>query len=146
MPQIKESITIDRPVNAVFKLVAETKQLDAWQPDVTSAHYSDEKLRVGVMITQNRNSYAMGWKMDLNADIVDYVPNRLIAYKGVLGRFPSNGRIEFESSGMTTTVIELIDIRVMFLYMPFSALIRGAVAKRTRQALHKLKALAESTR
>lgn len=145
MPEIRDAITISRPITTVFQLVADTEQLDQWQPDVTQSHYSEKKLRVGVMITQDRKTYALGWKLDLNADIVDYVPNRKIVYKGVLGRFPATGTIEFESSGGAgTTVTETIDIKIGILHILFTPLIKGAIAKRTRQALQALKALAEN--
>lgn len=146
MPLIKESVSIDRPVTAVFQLVADTTRHRDWQADITDAHYTENKLRVGVMMTQNRSSYALGWRLDLNADVTDYVPNRLIAYKGVLGRFPASGRIEFESSGATTTVIERVDVRMGFLYAIFSPFVSGAMKRRTRQALNGLKATAESAR
>jgi uncharacterized membrane protein len=143
MAEVRDSISINRSITSVFQLAADTDQLDQWQPDVTASHYSDKKLRVGVMITQDRKTYALGWKLDLNADIIEYVPNRTISYKGVLGRFPVLGTIEFESSGGATTVTETIDIKIGILHILFSPLIRGAVSKRTRQSLQALKILAE---
>jgi uncharacterized membrane protein len=143
MAEIRESITINRPITTVFQSVADTDQLDKWQPDVTQSHYSEKKLRVGVMITQDRKTYALGWKLDLNADVIDYVPNRKITYKGVLGRFPTTGTIEFESAGSATTVIETIDVKIGLLQMIFTPLIKGAISRRTRQALASLKKLTE---
>lgn len=143
MPEVRDSININRSITHVFQLAADTQQLDQWQPDVTASHYSEKKLRVGVMLTQDRKTYALGWKLDLNADIIDYVPNRKVTYKGVMGRFPVLGTIEFESSGGSTTVTETIDIKIGLLHILFSPLIRGAVTRRTRQSLQALKALAE---
>jgi uncharacterized membrane protein len=144
MPQISESVTINRPVMAVFRVVVDASRVQEWQPDVTVAHASEDRLRVGVMITQERNTRALGWKLDLNADIIDYVPNRLIEYRGVLGRFPVVGRIEFESSGGTMTVRENLNIRMFFPLNFASPLVSGAMRRRTQTALNKLKNLVES--
>lgn len=143
MPEVTVSQKINRPVFDVFRMFTQVEELEKWQPDLKSAHQTDDRLRVGVMVTYVRSTRAMGWQLDLNADIVDYVPNRLIGYKGIIGRFPATGRIEFESSGGTTTVTETINVRMGFLFGLFSPMVKGALTRRTRNALNKLKEVME---
>ncbi|MFW5771686.1 MAG: SRPBCC family protein [Phototrophicaceae bacterium] len=142
MPEISEAVTINRPVSEVFRLVAEAEHWDQWNPDIIESHYSDNRLRVGTMVTQSRKTRALGWRLDFNVDIVDYAPNRLIEYSGVLGRFPVRGRLAFDGSGGTTTVRETMTVR-MGLYGLFSPFLAGTVRRRTRAALENLKANAE---
>jgi uncharacterized membrane protein len=144
MPQISEKITINRPVNAVFALAIDSSRLPQWQTDILSIYPPDERLRVGVMMTQNRDTYLLGWRLDLNADIVDYAPNRTLGYKGVLGRFPVQGRLEFEGHGGTCDVSETLNIRMGFPFGLFGFLLKSVMRRRTRNALEALKQLAES--
>ncbi len=144
MPQVTHSTTINRPVGDVFRLAGNFDNAPQWQPDVESNHQTEDKMRVGVMITQHRRTRLLGWRLDLNADIVGYQPNRLIEYKGMLGNFNVNGRMEFASSGGTTTVTETMDIRMGFLYGLFAPFMRGVMKRRTRIALENLKTLLET--
>ncbi len=139
MPQVEGSITINKPISEVFRTAIDLGNSHSWQPDVTDTHLSTERVRVGAMVTQVRTTRLFGWKLDLNVDVIDYVPNRMLGYKGVLGRFPVIGQIEFESTGGTTTVREHLNIRMGFLYGIFSPMMKGTMTRRTRQALQALK-------
>lgn len=145
MPEINQSVTINKPVSQVFRYVVDPEKTREWQTDVEAVHQTDDKLRVGVMITQKRETYLLGWKLDLNADVITYQPNNLIEYKGVLGRFPVTGRIEFQSAGGTTTVTENINVRMGFLFGLFSPFLRGVMSRRTQRALKTLKSQLETT-
>jgi uncharacterized membrane protein len=144
MPQIKESITINRPISETFRYATNFNTSPEWQPDVQSVHQSEDKPRAGVMVTQNRKTYMMGTKLDLNADIIDYNLNHFMEYKGVLGKFPARGRLSFESGGGVTTVTETIDIRMGFFYAVFSPFMSRTMSRRTRTALEGLKQRLES--
>lgn len=144
MPHIEQSITINRPVNEVFRIAGNFEKAGEVAPDVMSTHQTEERPRVGVMVTQNRSTRVFSWRLDLNADITGYIPNKIVEYKGVMGRFPVEGRIEFQSAGSTTTVIERIDIRTGCLYSVFNPLLGSAVSRRTRRAQAGLKKHLES--
>jgi uncharacterized membrane protein len=146
MPEIKETITINRPVSDVFRYVADLNNAAQWQPDVVEAHVSGERARVGSFFTHVRTTRLLGWKLDLNADVVNLVPNRLIEYKGAVARFPVRGQYEFESSGGTTVVREYVNVRMGFLYAIFSPLMSSAIAGRTRRSLANLKQTLEAGR
>lgn len=136
--------TIDRPVNAVFRIAADPARFREWQPDVTMSYASEDRLRVGVMLTQNRRATVAGMELHLNADIIDYKPNRLIGYRGVLGRLPMTAEIAFESDGTRTHITESLNVRTPFPYGLFSPFLRRALTRRTRAALAALKQLVES--
>ncbi len=145
MPQIEQSVTINRPISEVFRFAADFEnKAQQWQPDIIQHYQTEDKVRVGVMITQSRSTRLLGWRLDLNADITGYQPNKLIEYKGVLGRFPVLGRLEFSSAGGSTTVTESMDIRLGCLFAPFSPLMTMVMTGRTRRVLERLKQLLES--
>lgn len=144
MPQIECSVSINRPISEVFSFVADFRNAPKWQGDVEEVFLSDSSMRVGVMLTQTRKSRLLGWRLDLNADIITYQPNKLIEYKGILGRFPIHGEISFASSRGVTEVTEAINIRMGFLYGIYSPFMAGTMRRRTSIALQSLKTMMEN--
>lgn len=144
MPQVTHTITINRPISEVFRFAVNFNNAKQWQRDVTETYQSEENVRVGIMVSQRRTTRLFGWKLDLNADVVDYAPNKLLGYKGVLGRFPMYSRMEFTSMGGSTQIIHTYEIRMGFLYGLFSGMMKGVMTRRTRQSLEALKKLMES--
>lgn len=145
MPQVDYTVQINNPINEVFRFASNFNNANQWQPDVIETHQSDDKPRVGVMITQSRSTRLMGWRLDLNADILEFVPNKQVGYKGVLGRFPVQGKLEFNNiGGGVTQVSHVMDIRMGFLYAIFSPMMKGVMTRRTRRELESLKTLMEN--
>lgn len=144
MPQIECSVSINRPISEVFGFVADFRNAPKWQGDVEEVFLSDSSMRVGVMVTQTRRSRLLGWRLDLNADIITYQPNKLIEYKGILGRFPIHGEISFSSSRGVTEVTEAMNIRMGFLYGIYSPFMAGTMRRRTSVALQSLKTMMEN--
>ncbi len=144
MPQVEHTITINRPVGEVFRLVADFRNDPQWQKDVVEVHQTEGSTRIGTMVTEKRNLRVWTWRLDLNVDVVDYQPNKLIEIKGVIGQFPVLGRYEFSFSRGTTQFTQSFDIRMGFLYGVFSPFLRGAVLRRTRNSMDALKQLLEA--
>lgn len=139
-----QSITVNRSVSDVFRTVANFREASQWQPDVQGVHLSDDHVRTGVIVTVVRSTRLLGWKLDLNADIIDYTPNKLIEYKGVLGRFAVRGSYSFIPSAGKTQVTETLNIRMGWLYAIWGPLMRTVMAGRTRRALEGLKQYLEA--
>lgn len=146
MAEIKYTVTINRPVGEVYRFVSNFKNDPQWQGDVTDVHQSDGALRIGTMLTESRSSRAWTWKLDLNADVIDLKPNKLIEFKGVLGIFPVRKRYEFNFSRGTTEFTQEITVKISFIYMLFSPFIRRAIKARTQKTMNALKALMEQER
>jgi uncharacterized membrane protein len=144
MPLIEHSVTINRPIGEVFRFIADFRNDPQWQPDVKAVHLSETPPRVGVMVTQTRNTFLFSWRLDLNADIVTYNLNKSIELKGVLGQFPVNMTYTIESSRGTTQVKQSYDVRMGFLFGLFAPMLSGVMRRRTRATLEKLKTLLES--
>lgn len=142
MPQISANVTINASIGDVFRYAVDN--LQQWQPDIEGMDMTDDRIRLGISITQRRNTFLMGWRLDLNADITDYKPNKLIEYKGVLGRFPVLGQLEFTPQGGTTLVTERLNIRMPWLTMLYSPFMRRVMTSRTSKVLNLLKSQLES--
>ncbi|PJF29694.1 MAG: hypothetical protein CUN52_07080 [Phototrophicales bacterium] len=142
MPKISINVTINASIGDVFRYAIDN--LQAWQTDVENMDMTDERIRTGISITQRRSTHLMGWRLDLNADITDYKPNKLVEYKGVLGRFPVSGQIEFTPQGGTTLVCETMTIRMPFLTGLYAPFMRRVMTARTQRVLNTLKNQLES--
>jgi uncharacterized membrane protein len=144
MPHIEESIVINRPISDVFRFVSDFRNGPQWQKDITNVHQSEGKTRVGAMITETRSTRMLRWRLDLNADILGYVPNKSIEYKGVLGQFPVAGQLRFEMQGGATQITHSMNIRTGCLFSLFGPLLTGIMRRRTRRTLNALRQLLEA--
>lgn len=144
MPEIEYSVTINRPISEVFRYVADVKNNTLWQDDVIASQLSDKSMRVGLMFTESRKWRVWTWRMDLNADVLEYQPNKTIEFKGILGRFPVRKRYEFSSSAGTTTLKQTLSIRTGCIFLPFNPLISNGVNRRTKRTMNQLKQVLEA--
>lgn len=142
MPKVSAQVTINASISDVFRHAV--NDLKVWQTDIEGMDMTDDRIRQGISITQRRNTYLMGWRLDLNADITDYKPNKLVEYKGVLGRFSVVGSIEFTPTGGATQVSESINIRMPFLTGLYAPFMRRVMTARTQKMLNTLKSQLES--
>lgn len=142
MPKISAQVTIQASISDVFRHAV--NDLKVWQTDIEGMDMTDDRIRQGISITQRRNTYLMGWRLDLNADITDYKPNKLVEYKGVLGRFSVVGSIEFTPTGGATQVSESINIKMPFLMGLYAPFMRRVMTARTQKMLNTLKSQLES--
>lgn len=144
MPQLRYAVTIDRQVGDVFYYVADQQKTTEWQRDVIQVYQAEEPLRAGLIVSQDRATRLLGWRLDFNVDIMDYRPNKLISYEGALGRFRVEGKMQFESVRRATTVTEIMTIKMGIMYFIFSPLMSAVMKRRTRKTLDTLKAVLES--
>lgn len=144
MPVVEYAVTINRPIGEVFRFVADFRNAPQWQSDVTEVHQTEGSTRVGSMVTEVRSTRLLGWKLDLNADITDFQLNKLLEYKGVLGRFPVTGTLTFEATRGATRVTHALNIRMGFLFALYSPLMAGVMRRRTQTTMDALRALMDS--
>ena len=144
MPIVRHSVTIDRPLAEVSRFVVDQTKIQQWQLDVRQIYHPEESMRPGIILSHDRATRIFHWRLDLNADVTDYRPNKLIAYQGALGQFRAKGKIEFEGHGRSAIVTETVDIRMgclMFWLSPFMSAVMG---RRTRKTLERLKIVLET--
>jgi len=144
MPRVRYSVTINRPVDKVFQFVTNLENASKWQPDVVQVYHAEESLRIGMIISQDRSTRLLHWRLDLNADIMEYRPNKLVEYVGALGQFPVRGRLEFDGTTRATTVSESLHIRMGIRLAIFAPFMKTVMQRRTRRTLKMLKTVLET--
>ena len=144
MPIIQHNLTINRPISDVFSYVADFTKSPNWQKDVVKVWQTEEKARVGVMVTQSRRLRVVFYQLDLNADIVEYQLNKKIELKGTTGFFPIILTYTFEPSGRSTRITETMDIRMWGPHRLMSSFVSGAMKRRAERSWNNLKQLLEA--
>ena len=145
MPIVRHSVTIDRPLAEVSRFVVDQTKIQQWQLDVRQVYHPEESIRPGIILSQDRATRIFHWRLDLNADVTDYRPNKLIAYQGALGQFRVKGKFEFEGHGRSAIVTETVDIRTGCLMFWVSPFISAVMGRRTRKTLERLKIVLETS-
>jgi uncharacterized protein YndB with AHSA1/START domain len=96
MPQATYSVTIERPIDAVFAFVANGEQAKRWRPSVRDIVRAGGTADGGV-----GTRYLQGVKGPLRRrisadfDITVYEPNKLLEFQTVSGPARPHGRYEF---------------------------------------------------
>lgn len=95
MPEAHYSVTIQRPVDAVFDFVADGEKGSEWRPGVLDiARISGSG--VGTTYKQGVRG-PMGRRIAADYQITSFEPNRLLEFQTIAGPVRPRGRYEFES-------------------------------------------------
>jgi uncharacterized membrane protein len=110
MAHAEKSITIDRPVKAVFDFILDGVNGPLWRPDVTDIQLKPGKpLGVGAVFKQGTKG-PMG-RIDADYEIVECRPNEWIKFQVVAGPARPVGTYKFDSVGMSTKVTFILDFQ-----------------------------------
>lgn len=144
MAEISHKITIQRPSFDVFKAVADFKTAAEWQPNTVQISLSAaEPLRVGTMISQTRRF--MGRTVFMNADVIEYVPNKKIELKGIFIIFPFTRTITVDSSGGgQSTLSDHITLRTGCIYFWYTPILTAGLRGQTKAEWDTLRRRLES--
>ena len=108
MPSAKHSVVIDRPVHEVFVYVADGTTSPAWRASV-----KDIKLVAGTPGTvgakYEQGMKGPGGRIAADYEIVEAVPDRLLAFQVIAGPARPRGRYQFEPVGEGTRVTFELD-------------------------------------
>lgn len=108
MPSARHSVVIDRPVHEVYVYVADGTTAPAWRASVR-----DIRLVTGVPGgTGARYEQGMkgpGGRISADYEIVEAIPDRLIAFQVVSGPARPRGRYDFEPANGGTRVTFALD-------------------------------------
>jgi uncharacterized membrane protein len=104
MAHAEESITIDRPVNAVFNFVLDGTNSPLWRKGVMDIERVPGKpLGVGAAFKQGLKGPG-GRRIDGDYEIVECQPNELIKFQVTAGPARPTGTYRFEAAGDATRV------------------------------------------
>src|SRR5690349_7898767 len=104
MPHAEESITINRPVSAVFNFVLDGTNNPLWRPTVLDIErVSGKPSGAGAVYKQGLKGPG-GRRIDGDYEIVECVPDELIRFQVIAGPARPTGMYRFESQGDSTRV------------------------------------------
>jgi carbon monoxide dehydrogenase subunit G len=141
MANATHSVSIDRPIEAVFAFVADGEQCPRWRPGVLDIkRLSGEG--VGTRYAQGVAG-PMGRRVSADYEITVYEPNRRIEFQTVAGPVRPHGRYDFEPADGGTRLTFSLDASLGGL----RKLLMGSMVQRTMDGevrnLDNLKALLE---
>jgi hypothetical protein len=112
---IERSIVIDRPIDAVFRFVHETRNDASWQTTlIESTQVGEGPFGVGTQVRERRRFF--GIQVEMTREITEYEPSRTSAFTYVAGGAPMSGRYQLEAldSGTRLTAIGYVEPRGFF--------------------------------
>ena len=142
MAQIKNSITIHRPIEEVFAFVADYSNNVKWQSGVISAEFTSPG-PVGAGTTFKYDAEFMGRKLETTGELTAYDPPKMIAWKSTSGPFPMSGSTEFESVEGGTLVTDTIEAEPGGFFKLAGPLLVKQIQGQTEKDMRKLKELLE---
>jgi carbon monoxide dehydrogenase subunit G len=98
VPSAENAVTINRPVGEVFAFLADAENDPKWRPGVKEIHREGGVTGVGTIYRQ-KLSGPMGKTIDGDVEIVEFEPDRLIAFQAIAGPVRPRGRYVVESAG-----------------------------------------------
>jgi carbon monoxide dehydrogenase subunit G len=142
MIKVKNSITINAPIEEVFSFMNDPENSAKWQNGVDSIEYEDQEQTVGSQFTEVRKF--LGREMKTTVEVTRLEENQVWAAKAISGPIPFQVTVTFEPVGDGTKLTTSIEAEPG----GFFKLAGGAVAKQLEKSMKEdsatLKTLLES--
>jgi len=137
------SIVIDRPVEQVFAVFADTKNQPQWDPGLLEARLMPEgPVRVGTRITEMRRF--MGRVSENTGEVIEFEPNARITRKSVDQPMAVVGTVAFTSIPKGTMINWKWDLQFSGFFSLVGTLIATGMKRGAQSSLYGLKDLLES--
>ena len=102
MIRIQASVTINRPLEEVFRFMTNHQNALQWQSGLLEARVTNDVVGVGktwVDVVQ-----FLGRRIGVASELTEYEPLRVVGFKSTSGPIPLEGRYAFEPDGAGTKV------------------------------------------
>jgi uncharacterized protein YndB with AHSA1/START domain len=129
MPQAQHSVTINRPVEAVFAFVADGEKCPQWRPGVLDIKRISGDGSVGTMYAQGVRG-PMGRRIAADYKITASEPNRRLEFQTVTGPARPHGRYDFEAAEGGTRLTFALDAELTGL----RKLLMGSMVQKTMES------------
>jgi len=137
-PEAEHSITVDRPIEAVFAFLADAENDPRWRSAVLDIERVEGE-GAGARYRQGVKG-PMGRRVAADFEITEYAPPRVIGFRGTAGPVRPEGRYELEPVGGGTRV------RFSLSAQPrgFARLMTPGVARAMRSEVQAIERLPEA--
>ena len=102
MIRIQASVTINRPLEEVFRFMTNHQNALQWQSGLLEARVTNDVVGVGktwVDVVQ-----FLGRRIEIASELTEFEPLRTVGFKSTSGPIPLEGRYAFEPDGAGTKV------------------------------------------
>jgi uncharacterized protein YndB with AHSA1/START domain len=144
MPHAQRSVTIARPIEAVFAYLADGEKCPEWRSGVLDIKRVSGDGGVGTRYAQGVKG-PMGRRITADYEITAYDPNRAIEFQTTAGPARPHGRYELAVENEGTNLTFSLDAELGGI----RKLLMGSAVQRTMelevQALDRLKAVLEAS-
>jgi len=139
---VEASVTIDKPVDEVFRFATALENAAKWQEGVEeSTQTSSGPMQKGA--TTRHRSRFMGRPVDVVGEVTDYDPPRLFAYR-VSGTFSYTGRQTFVPVETRTRATYAFEAQLPWALRLLGPLTATLARRRIERDYRRLKSLLES--
>jgi uncharacterized protein YndB with AHSA1/START domain len=102
MIRIQASMTINRPIEEVFRFMTNHQNALQWQAGLLEARVTNDVVGVGktwVDVVQ-----VLGRRIEIASELTEFEPLRRVGFKSTSGPIPIEGRYSYEQEGQGTKV------------------------------------------
>ena len=102
MIRIQASVTINRPLEEVFRFMTNHQNALQWQSGLLEARVTNDVVGVGktwVDVVQ-----FLGRRIEIASELTEFEPLRAVGFKSTSGPIPIEGRYSYEPEGQGTKV------------------------------------------
>jgi uncharacterized protein YndB with AHSA1/START domain len=123
------SVVIDRPIDEVFRFLADVRNMPQWVSGVTGAAYVDGDAGLGAAF---RITYGQGWRdVELQLEVTDYEAPTRFGMQIVRGPFTFDGRFELAPEAGSTRVSNSVEAGADSLASELAMLLFGPLIRRS---------------
>jgi uncharacterized protein YndB with AHSA1/START domain len=144
MPQAQHSVTIARPVEAVFAYLADGEQCSQWRSGVLDIKRVSGDGGVGTRYAQGVKG-PMGRRIAADYEVTAYEPNQRIEFQTIAGPARPHGRYDLKAEDGATRLTFSLDAELAGL----RKLLMGSAVQRTMnvevRAIERLKSVLEAS-
>jgi hypothetical protein len=143
MPHAQASITIARPVKAVYEFVMKGENNPLWRPKVLEVErVAGKPAAAGAVFKQQVKGF-FGRRTAADYELTQCVPSKTIRYRLIAGRTRSTGTYSFRASSGSTVITYRLDLETTGFAMLRDPLINRSFRSEVR-TLANLKEYLES--
>lgn len=143
MPRRNLSVTIDRPVDAVFAVLSDVEQTSRWHPNTVREYWTSDG-PVGVGSTRRAVAKSLGVRSENEAVVTVYEQGKALGLRSVDSPIPFAIDIRFEPIGGGTQVDWLVEMQPEGTFKVIAPLAIGVFVRQLESGLGRLKSMMES--
>ena len=102
MIRIQASVTVNRPLEEVFRFMTDNQNALQWQSGLLEARVTNDVVGVGktwVDVVQ-----VLGRRIEIASELTEFEPLRVVGFKSTSGPIPIEGHYSYEPIGQGTKV------------------------------------------